>query len=67
MSISAISSGQSSVQQAKPAKPQAPTPPPGGNIEHRQPPPEPSALKNQSVSASPSLNSKFGNFINFQA
>lgn len=31
----------SSMTQAKPNKPAAPTPPAGGNVENRQPPPEP--------------------------
>lgn len=35
--------GVSNIQYAKPAKPQQPTPPQGGNIENRQPPAEPSA------------------------
>ncbi len=33
--------GISAMQQMTPVKPQAPTPPPGGNIENRQPPSEP--------------------------
>jgi hypothetical protein len=32
-----------SYQQMKPTKPVEPTPPPGGNIENRQPPSEPTA------------------------
>ena len=34
--------GSVHIQPMKPSPPAAPTPPPGGNIENRQPPPEPS-------------------------
>lgn len=43
MAINSVSTNQMSAnQQIKPTKPQEPTPPPGGNVENRQAPAEPS-------------------------
>lgn len=52
----------SAFQPPKPSKPAEPTPPPGGNIENRQPPPEPSKpsspQKSSDFSIQPTSNGK---------
>lgn len=52
----------SAFQPMKPSKPPEPTPPPGGNIENRQPPPEPTrpsgVQKNPDFSDQSASNSK---------
>jgi hypothetical protein len=54
MNISSIS-GTSGTYARKPA---APTPPPGGNVENRQPPPEPSRPTNTEDSSLVTILSK---------
>lgn len=57
MSINSVSMNQMSAsQQMKPTKPQAPTPPAGGNIENRQAPSEPSAPTSSSSAEAGSSN-----------
>jgi len=51
-----LNTNNNSVIKKEPSQPQAPVPPPGGNIENRQPPAKPNVTQQTNNSINPSQN-----------